>query len=317
MKKINYKSIYIVFALIIVMVITSIYKEYQSPLTQHRVFGVTYMTMNNPFYEVINNELVKVIEEKGDQLLVRDPALDVDKQMEQIYAFIDRQVDGIFINPIDSNKMTPALQAAREAKIPVIIVDAPVENSQLVESTIVSDNYDAGVQCAKDMMQKMDSAHIMLLKHTNVKSAKDRIDGFLDTIEGYPQYQVIDEGECEGQLELAMPLMEKMLDNNSHVDVVMALNDPSALGALAALESRHIQDVIVYGIDGTPDLKSLINSNKMVAGTVAQSPISIGNIAAKKMYELLSGKEIEKEIAIPVQLITEENIALYDEKGWQ
>ncbi|WRK52875.1 hypothetical protein SD457_22065 [Coprobacillaceae bacterium CR2/5/TPMF4] len=84
-----------------------IYKEYQSPSTQNRVFGVTYMTMNNPFYEVINNELIKVIEQHEDQLLVRNPALDVDKQIEQIYSFIDRQVDGIFINPIDSQKSRP------------------------------------------------------------------------------------------------------------------------------------------------------------------------------------------------------------------
>lgn len=317
MKKINRKSVYIVIILIVALITTLIYKEYQSLTTQNRVFGVTYMTMNNPFYEVINNELIKVIEQHEDQLLVRNPALDVDKQIEQIYSFIDRQVDGIFINPIDSQKITPALKAAHEAGIPVIIVDAPVENPRLVDSTIVSDNYDAGVQCARDMMKKMDSAQIMLLKHTNVKSAKDRIDGFLDTISGNSQYQVIDEGECEGQLELAMPLMEEMLDKNSNVDVVMALNDPSALGALAALESRHINDVIVYGIDGTPDLKSLINSNEMVAGTVAQSPISIGSIAGEKMYELLSGKDIEEEIIIPVHLINKENITFYDETGWQ
>lgn len=44
--------------------------------------------------------------------------------------------------------------------------------------TIVSDNYDAGVQCAKDMMERLDSANIVLLKHTTAKSAKERIEGF-------------------------------------------------------------------------------------------------------------------------------------------
>ena len=55
----------------------------------------------------------------------------------------------------------------------------------------------------------------------------------------------------------------------------------------------------------------------MVAGTVAQSPISIGRIAGEKMYELLSGKDIEEEIIIPVHLINKENITFYDETGWQ
>ena len=64
MKKINRKSVYSVIILIVALITTLIYKEYQSPSTQNRVFGVTYMTMNNPFYEVINNELINAPSEK-------------------------------------------------------------------------------------------------------------------------------------------------------------------------------------------------------------------------------------------------------------
>lgn len=273
--------------------------------------------MNNPYYEVINNELLKVIEDNGDQLLVRDPALDVDKQIEQIYAFIDEDVDGIFINPIESSGLEEVLQAARDASIPVIVIDAPVDESELVNCTIVSDNYDAGVQCANDMMERLDKANIILLKHSAVKSASDRIQGFLDTIADNDNYQVINEGECEGQLEQAMPLMQAMLEETSDVDVVMALNDPSALGALAALESKGYSNVIVYGVDGTPDVKQLINQSSMVAGTVAQSPITTGQIAGEKMYDLMNHQSIETEIIIPVTLINKDNIQEYDETGWQ
>ena len=73
---------------------------------------------------------------------------------------------------------------------------------------------------------------------------------------------------------------------------------------MAALESMGYEDVMVYGVDGTPDIKSLIEESPMVAGTVAQSPISIGRIAAKNMYDLLSGKEIGSNIVIPVEIIT-------------
>ena len=59
------------------------------------------MTMNNPFYKIINNEILKVVEKNNDTLITLDPELDVDKQNEQIYKFIDQKVDGIFINPID------------------------------------------------------------------------------------------------------------------------------------------------------------------------------------------------------------------------
>ena len=119
------------------------------------------------------------------------------------------------------------------------------------------------------------------------------------------------------EIELPKCTAYHLLEKNKDVDVVMALNDPSALGALAALQAYQYHHTIVYGVDGTPDIKTLIGNHSMVAGTVAQSPISIGNIAAQKMYELLRGKAIEKNIIIPVQLINENNITKYDQTGWQ
>ncbi|UBS48300.1 sugar ABC transporter substrate-binding protein [Megamonas funiformis] len=275
------------------------------------------MTMNNPFYKIINNEILKVVEKNNDTLITLDPELDVDKQNEQIYKFIDQKVDGIFINPIDFEQIEPALQAAKRANIPVIIIDAPVSDESLVNCTIVSDNYDAGVQCAKDMMERLDSANIVLLKHTTAKSAKERIEGFLSVIDNNEKYKVINEAECDGQLEIAMPKMQEIIEETPDIDVVMALNDPSALGALAALEKNNKNDVMVYGIDGTPEIKALIGRNQMIVGTIAQSPIKMGQIAVENMYNILNGKKIEKNIIIPISLINKENLFKYDEDRWQ
>ena len=275
------------------------------------------MTMNNPFYKIINNEILKVVEKNNDTLITLDPELDVDKQNEQIYKFIDQKVDGIFINPIDFEQIEPALQAAKRANIPVIIIDAPVSDESLVNCTIVSDNYDAGVQCAKDMMERLDSANIVLLKHTTAKSAKERIEGFLSVIDNNEKYKVINEAECDGQLEIAMPKMQEIIEETPDIDVVMALNDPSALGALAALEKNNKNDVMVYGIDGTPEIKALIGRNQMIVGTVAQSPIKMGQIAVENMYNILNGKKVEKNIIIPISLINKENLFKYDEDRWQ
>lgn len=302
----------------VLIIFTVTYNIYTAPVAKHKVFGVSYMTMNNPFYKIINNEILKVVEKNNDTLITLDPELDVDKQNEQIYKFIDAKVDGIFINPIDFEQIEPALQAAKRANIPVIIIDAPVSDESLVNCTIVSDNYDAGVQCAKDMMERLDSANIVLLKHTTAKSAKERIEGFLSVIDNNEKYKVINEAECDGQLEIAMPKMQEIIEETPDIDVVMALNDPSALGALAALEKNNKNDVMVYGIDGTPEIKALIGRNQMIVGTVAQSPIKMGQIAVENMYNILNGKKkIEKNILIPISLINKENLFKYDEDRWQ
>ena len=318
MKRFYKNMTYIIIFFMVLIIFTVTYNIYTAPIAKHKVFGVSYMTMNNPFYKIINNEILKVVEKNNDTLITLDPELDVDKQNEQIYKFIDQKVDGIFINPIDFEQIEPALQAAKRANIPVIIIDAPVSDESLVNCTIVSDNYDAGVQCAKDMMQRLDSANIVLLKHTTAKSAKERIEGFLSVIDNNEKYKVINEAECDGQLEIAMPKMQEIIEETPDIDVVMALNDPSALGALAALEKNNKNDVMVYGIDGTPEIKALIGRNQMIVGTVAQSPIKMGQIAVENMYNILNGKKkIEKNIIIPISLINKENLFKYDEDRWQ
>lgn len=317
MKRFYKNMTYIINFFMVLIIFTVTYNIYTAPVAKHKVFGVSYMTMNNPFYKIINNEILKVVEKNNDTLITLDPELDVDKQNEQIYKFIDQKVDGIFINPIDFEQIEPALQAAKRANIPVIIIDAPVSDESLVNCTIVSDNYDAGVQCAKDMMERLDSANIVLLKHTTAKSAKERIEGFLSVIDNNEKYKVINEAECDGQLEIAMPKMQEIIEETPDIDVVMALNDPSALGALAALEKNNKNDVMVYGIDGTPEIKALIGRNQMIVGTVAQSPIKMGQIAVENMYNILNGKKIEKNIIIPISLINKENLFKYDEDRWQ
>lgn len=318
MKRFYKNMTYIIIFFMVLIIFTVTYNIYTAPIAKHKIFGVSYMTMNNPFYKIINNEILKVVEKNNDTLITLDPELDVDKQNEQIYKFIDQKVDGIFINPIDFEQIEPALQAAKRANIPVIIIDAPVSDESLVNCTIVSDNYDAGVQCAKDMMERLDSANIVLLKHTTAKSAKERIEGFLSVIDNNEKYKVINEAECDGQLEIAMPKMQETIEETPDIDVVMALNDPSALGALAALEKNNKNDVMVYGIDGTPEIKALIGRNQMIVGTVAQSPIKMGQIAVENMYNILNGKKkIEKNIIIPISLINKENLFKYDEDRWQ
>ena len=79
-----------------------------------------------------------------------------------------------------------------------------------------------------------------------------------------------------------MPAVEELINNGVKADVIMALNDPSALGAIMALESKGIKNIMVYGVDGSPDGKGMVNDGKMTA-TVAQFPREIGK-TYQKLY---------------------------------
>lgn len=123
-----------------------------------------------------------MIESRGDILLTRDPALDQNKQNDQIHELLSNEIDLLVINPVDFQQISPALEEARQANVPVVIVDSQVSDPELVACTIASDNYGAGVLCAEHLMQTRDSARIALLEHPAAQSGVDRIQGFCDTI---------------------------------------------------------------------------------------------------------------------------------------
>ncbi len=282
-----------------------------------RRFGATYMTMNNPFYEIIDDEIRSHLEARGDMLITRDPALDVSKQIEQVEEMIDRKVDGIFINPVDWKQIGPALKEAASAGIPIIVVDSDVYESELASCTVVSDNYQAGVQCASYLLEHETGGNILLLTHSAAKSGLDRIQGFKDTIGGHEEFYILAEGDCLGQLELAMPVTEQLLEQYPETDIVMCLNDVAAMGTMAALKDAGLAgDIAVYGVDGSPDGKSMIEAGFMAA-TAAQFPREIGRQAAEAVYRILEGEPVESVIRIKTELITRDNLELYGSDGWQ
>ncbi len=282
-----------------------------------RVFGATYMQMNNPYFEILNNSIKEVVESNGDILITRDPAKDQQKQNEEIVEMIKDGVSAIFLNTVDWKAVKPALIACHEAGVPVFVMDTPVYDQEYTISLIASDNYNAGVQCAADLMKKMSGAKIVILYDESTGSIVSRIQGFKDTIAGNPAYEIVYEEQGMGELEVSMDVMNEFLKKGMEFDVVMGGNDPSALGALAALQANHMEkNVKIYGVDGSPDGKTMIRQGYM-EGTSAQSPKQIGKTVAEKAYGYLNGKTIEKSIVIPVTLITKENLEQYDINGWQ
>jgi ribose transport system substrate-binding protein len=280
-------------------------------------FGAVYMTLNNPFYEIIDEELRAEIETRGDVLLTRNPELDEKRQLDEIAELLAGDIEILFLNAVDWQKIEPALKLAKEARVPVIAIDTNVGDGADIACTIVSDNYQAGASCAEHLKENSPGGSVVLLCHSETKSGTDRINGFLDTLKKYPQFKVVDSAECKGQLEIAMPKMQEMLERNAAVDIVMALNDPTAMGALAALKNEgKIGQVMVYGVDGTPETRAMIAEGSMTA-TAAQSPRQIGRIAANKAYDILDGKPHEKVIMLKTTLITKENAAIGLKEEWQ
>lgn len=281
------------------------------------LIGMSYMTMNNEFYKIVSEEISARVEAEGDQVVLRDPALDADRQIEQIKEMMDLGIDVLVVTPVDLESLSDVLGQAKERGIRIIVVDTNLSDDTLADCTITSDNYDAGVIVGRYFLTQCEGAKLLVMTHTTTRSGQDRVQGFLDTVSGKEGIEIVAQIECEGQLEIAMPRLQEAIDAGVSFDNIFCLNDLAAVGVVAALEENQMLDNVgVYGVDGSPDAKALIEEGMMDA-TAAQFPTEIGSRAADAIYRLLEGKSVEKNILVPVKLVTRQNVEEFGIDRWQ
>lgn len=281
------------------------------------VFGYTCMTMNNPFFQILEESIRNKVESNGDEMITTDPQLDVALQINQIEDMIAQGIDAIFLNPVDWEGIRPALVMLEEADIPIINFDAEVKDMEYVTAYVGSDNKNAGFVAGEDMVKRLpDGGKIAILDSPTINSINDRIDGFLEAIEGH-SFEIVSQQNGEHTLELALSITEDVLIAHSDIVGIMGGNDPMALGALAAAKAANNQDVIIYGVDGSPEAKTEISEGSQLVGTGAQSPINIGELSAEVAYKIINGEDYEERIPVETFLISDENIDEYGTEGWQ
>ncbi len=278
--------------------------------------GACYRDLNNSYYSVLNNEISSVVEGNGDILLARDSEMDQEKQNEQIRRLLDQDIRGLFINPVDSEGVLPALEEARKRGVFVVAVDTGVSDESAVDCVVMTDRYSGGEQLANYLMAQSDSARVALLVQNGVLAAEQCVQGFEDALEKNGNFSVAAREECAGQIEQGMEAMKAIVDSGCAFDAVFAVNDPAALGALAELDRDGIGGIKwVVGVDGSPAGKAMVKSRKL-AVTMAQYPEEMGSRAAECMYRLISGGSVEDEVLLPVKLITKNTIDAYDIDKW-
>ncbi len=281
------------------------------------LIGASYMTMNNEFYKIVNEEINARVEAEGDRFILRDPALDAKRQIEQIEEMLDEGIDVLVVAPVDWESLSSVLKRAKSQGVRIIVADTNVQDDNLADCTITSDNYNAGVLVGEYFLEQNKEAKLLIMTHESAKSGQDRVQGFLDTVTRKSEIEIVSKIECEGQTEIAMPELQKAIDQGIVFDNIFCLNDLAGVGVVAALEENHmLGDVGVYGVDASPDSKALIKEGMMEA-SAAQFPSEIGSEIADVIYELLDGEEVEKSILVPVELIIADNVDEYGIDRWQ
>lgn len=285
---------------------------------KHYKFAYTCMDGTNPFFVTIEKKIKEMVEARGDELISTDPANDVSLQITQVEDMISQKIDGIFLNPVEAEGISPALDALTAAKVPIVNFDTEVADMDAVASYTGSDNYNAGKVCGEDLVKKCpNGGKIIVLDSPTMNSVTDRTNGFLDAIKG-KGFDIVAQQDAKGNLEVSMGIAEDLLQKNRDVVAIFGGNDPTALGALAAANAAGLKDVKIYGVDGSPDVKAeLAGGNSLMEGTGAQSPVAIAEKSVQIMYDLMEGKKVEARYPVETFLITADNVKDYGTDGWQ
>jgi len=285
-----------------------------APPSAGRLFGVSYQTMNNPFFVDLNEGLRQVIEARGDRLITLDAQFNSLKQKNDLSDLILQNASGIFINPVNWEGIKGSLLQAKRKKTPCIVVDAPAKDVELVVCTVASDNLEAGRLACRALAEVKPNAKVVVLHLATNKACIDRVTGFKQELAKHPGMEILDIQEGRGTAEGGRPVMRDLLGRYPQTDAAFPINDPSALGAVSALESASkLDQVTVVTVDGSQEAIKAVMAGKILS-TSAQFPKRIGRIAAEKMYQHLERKPVSKHIKVPVELITADNAEAFLKK---
>jgi ribose transport system substrate-binding protein len=278
----------------------------------HRgVIGLSVLTTTNPFFKVIADSMTEEAARHGYQVVVVSGEFDPARQQNQVKDFIVQKVSAIVLCPCDSKAVGPAIQEANAAGIPVFTADiACLAPGAKVVTHVATDNHAGGKQAAQAMIEALGNAggKVAILDLKQVESCQLRVKGFKEVIEahnakgGGSKIEIVAELPGGGAKDQGYRAAEDVLQSHPDLAGIFAINDPSALGARAALEkARKTDQVKLVGFDGQPEGKQAIKEGKIYADPI-QYPDRIGRETARVIARYFEGEKVPAEMLIATEL---------------
>lgn len=275
-----------------------------------RTIGVSLLTLENPFFKVIGDHIELEGKKQGYEVVVVSGDKNVAKQGNQVKDFIVQGVSAIVLSPCDSKAIVPVIQEANKAGIPVFTVDIPCnEPGVKIATQIATDNYGGGKEAGHAMIEALGSAggQVAVLHFKQAESCQLRVKGFLEVIDehnksGKAAIKVVTELESGGAKDQGYKAAEDALQANPGIRGIFAINDPSALGARAAVEKAgKTEQVKIIGFDGQPEGKQAIKEGKIYADPI-QFPDKMGVKIVESIIKYFKGEALPPQVLIPTQL---------------
>lgn len=261
--------------------------------------GVSTQAWKHEFLKNLVNSFKEADESMANvELVLIDSEDDVQKQLDDIDTLIAQGVDGIILNALSFEGSSSAVQACKDASIPVVEVVSYTQNEDyatFVGTDVKASGIMAGNMVAELLGEKGKVFEIEgIIGHT---AQINRGAGIKEALAAYPNIELVETQCGEFDTDVAMQVTEAWLTKYSDINAIVAHNDGMALGAMNACIAAGRTDIKIVGIDG--DLAAL---NGIIAGTYSGTCVDYceeeAKLAVEEMVSILSGNEPKGDIIV-------------------
>jgi ribose transport system substrate-binding protein len=250
------------------------------------------------------------------QVQAAEREIDVEKQMQIVENLIQTGIQALCITPSGSREIVSALVKAKNAKVPIVVVDTRVDAKAAAdagvrtETFVGSDNYEGG-KLAGDYLVKVSSGkgRVAILEGIPGHETGDsRLRGFRDAVKASPGIAIVASQPANWERDQGFNVFQNMLQAHADIDSVFACSDLMALGAIEAIAAaRKTGKIRVIGFDALDDAKKAIAAGTMEA-SVAQFPSEMGRIAVESAVKVIRGETVPAELKVKLELVTKDNV---------
>jgi ribose transport system substrate-binding protein len=275
-------------------------------------------TLNHPFFVDMRRGAQEAADKLGVRLQVQaaEREIDVEKQMQIVENLIQTGIDALVITPSGSREIVSALVKAKNANVPIIVVDTRVDAKAAADAGVTtetfvgSDNYEGG-RLAGDYVVKISGgkARVGILEGIPGHETGDsRLRGFRDAVQRTPGISIVASQPANWERDQGFNVFQNMLQAHQDIDTVFAASDLMALGAIEAIAAAgRTGRIRVVGFDALDDAKKAIAAGTM-EGSVAQFPYEMGRVAVESAARVLRGETLPPDIKVKLELVTKENV---------
>lgn len=277
---------------------------------EHQFFIGVSQCSEDEWRGQMNKEIKReVLFYPGTQLEIRTAKDNNLHQIEDIKYFIHKKVDLLIVAPNEADAITPVIEQAFDAGIPVVLVDRKIRSNKYT-AYVGANNYEIGKQVGNYIINRLHGkGNIIEITGLHGSTpAVERHKGMMESLKNAPEIKIIASADAGWFKDKAENLLDSILAHHMDIDLVFAQNDRMAIGAFqaAAAQGRE-KDILFVGIDAVAGKGFGIES---VAGGEMDATFIYptgGDNAVQTAMAILQGKPYDKEINLSTALVDKSN----------